>query len=416
MNELFGIEALDPTRTTTGPVEEYDIDSGASEVQRGYFKTPQFYGDNKLTPQFTAFSNAVQTAASWAGAVDILRRDLADERREGDVFRLTKKEFAELEKKAKSISSYGNIPESVAQDFLIILCYMDNVKDLETVADAVQIPELADATIIRKPLVILAIPNLEKVAFCASAVEGLVNMFKRFLPASQAVPPSSGESTSSILDNLGKIIGGISNAASIAMRLEQGDAANALGNFLSELITGNRIPMSVIAKNPNLQSPSYVGKAFFGEAPSALSLIDINELFNKRIGVFPVPSNGAGTTSFGIQNFKSFQNAMTVAEFVSKISTGSKDFDPGSKKERMIMGMVDKVSDITGARADEIIDIRYADTSIPMLAALSAVDAGGKQSPFGVDTYSGGWKLSNSVGNHLQLTQPSFMTAVKRYF
>ncbi len=405
---------FDKTRTTTGPESEYDIDSSASEVQRGIFPTPQFFGDNSITSAFQTFQTAVSKASTYAGAALILRNDLVEERDPAVAFRLTEEEFVELSKKAASISAYGNIPFDVAEDFLIILCFVDKFNDMQTIADAVQIPELANPDILRKPFEILAIPLLEKVAFCASAVEGLINLFRRYLGAAQYTPGKSGQDVGDILSNLGILASGFGGMGA-SLKLSSGGAEDALGQFMSELITGKRIPMSVIAKNPNLQSPSYTGKAFFGEAPTALNNIDIDSLFAKKIGAFPQPSNGSGTTSFGLQNMKSFTNSMSVSGLVSKMLTGSELFTEGTKKARQIESVVDQLNTMTGATGSDIVDIRRADTAIPMMSALSAIGSGSTKSAFGTDTYKSGWMLSNSVSNHLQNNNSPFFEAVKRY-
>lgn len=405
---------FEPTRTTTAVETEYDVDSGASEVQRGKFAVPQFFGDNTLTSAFATFQTAVSKASEYAGAAMILRDELVSQREVGAPFRLTEDEYIQLQKKAASISAYGNIPYDVAEDFLIILCYVDKIEDMETIADAVQISELADESILRQPYLILAIPLLEKVAFCASAVEGLINLFRKYINAAQYTPGKSGQDISDILGNIGVLASGFGSAG-VALQLSAGGAENALGNFMSELITGQRIPMSVIAKNPNLQSPSYTGKAFFGESPTALLNIDIDSLFAKKIGAFPIPSNGSGTTSFGLQNMKSFTNNMSVNGLVSKIMTGNALFQEGTKKARQIAGVVDQLNTMTGATGADIVDIRRADTAIPMMSALSAIGSGMDKSAFNTDTYKSGWMLSNSVSNHLQNNNSPFFEAVKRF-
>lgn len=224
---------------------------------------------------------------------------------------------------------------------------------------------------------------------------------------------NSSESTSNILSTLSSLIGGFGGGAEA--RLAAATSTDALGNFLSELITGKRIPMTVIAKNPALQAPSYTGKAFFGEAPAALSNVDIEQLFNKKIGCFPKPSNGAGTTSFGFQNMGSFSNSMSLSGLVSKVLFGGLEAVVGSKKAGQVSAIVDQISTLTGSNVDEILDIRRADTAIPMLSALSAVASGTDKSIFSADTFAKGWQLSNSVSNHLQNVDPKFMELVKRF-
>ena len=406
----------DPTRTTQGTESEYDIDSGASEVQRGHFKKPQFFGDNSMSAHFTAFSSAVAAAASFGGASSYLVNDLTDQRTDEDSYwRLTVSEYDEIRRKASSMASFGNIPYDVAEDFLVILCYINRLDDMILIADTLQIPELADSTILRKPFLILAVPGLEKAAYLASAVEGLINLFRKYLNSSQYTPTTSGESMDSILQNLGAMASGLGGGAGIMAQLESGTSDSAMGNFLSELVLEKRIPMSVIAKNPNMQSPSYTGKAFFGESPTALSLVDMKAIFAKKIGCFPKPSNGSGTTSFSLQNMGSLAGGISIQGLISKMNFGSTSVEPGTKKFRQISAIGDQLNSLTGARLDETVDVRRADTAIPLMSALSAISAGEQTSPFNADTFKSGWTQANGVSNHLQNNGSSFLEAMRRF-
>ena len=407
-------EDFDKSREEAQSNDEYTIEDGASEVQRGYFSKPSFYNDVSLSSSHSSFMSGVQTALNFAGNI-ARKNELVQERNSDTGYRLTEREYNELVKKASSIAAFSNIPQDICEDFLIILCFVDNITDMRTIADAVQVPELADPTIIQQPLAILSISRLEKVAFAASAIDGLINMFKRFLKVAQYNNnnSSNGNEIGSILNALGGIVSGLGGATA---RLNNGSAEDSLGNFLSELITGKRIPMTVIAKNPMLQSPSYTGKAFFGESPNALSNVDIDQLFCKKIAAFPRPSSGSGTTSFGFQNMGSFGNSMSVQSITSKILTGSTSISSGSKKERQVLNVTDKINTMLGTRNDEVLDLRRADTAIPFSSALSTVLSNTEKSEFSSDTFQNGWTLANSMSNHLLNTNPNFIEAVRRFF
>ena len=377
----------DKTRTTQQEESSYNVDDGSAEVQRGKFATPGFFGDSSKSSGFGSFSSAVGMAASLIGTVASLRASLVDTRNSrSKVFYLTKTEYTEIQKRAASIASGSNIPYDVVEDFLIILCSVDNIEDMTIIADGVQIEELADPSILRQPMAILAIRALDKIAYAASAVEGLVNLFKKYLTAQAKTNPTAGEDIGSIIRSLSSFLGGLGGLGGATARLNNAGADDALGHFLSELITGKRIPMNVIAKNPNLQLPSYAGKAFFGEAPTALSLVDMDQLFNKKIACFPKPSSGAGTTSFGLQNMGSMGSSIPIANFVSKMIFGNSSFTTGTKKARQIEAAVTKIRTFTGASATEKLDVRRADTAIPMMAAMSAVMSGTDGCVFSNDT------------------------------
>lgn len=403
------------SRMETQDNKEYEIQSGAADVQRGIIQTPSFFGDQSITQNFQTFQKAVNKAAEFAGAAMVMRNELVPARKPEDArFHLTTDEYKELERKARSISGYSNIPNDVVEDFLIILCYINDIRDMRVIADAVQIPELDDPAILRQPMAIFAIPRLEKIAFCASALEGLINLFRKYLYAAQYTPNTAGEDSGDILKNIGNMVSGMGQAGAL-LQMASGTAENSLGSFMSELITGNRIPMTVIAKNPNLQAPSFIGKALFGESNNPLSNIDIDQLFAKPIAVFPKPSSGSGTTSFGLQNLNSFSNNMSLNGLVSKMLTGNAEFDEASKKFRQVKNIVDKIESMSGAKGTDMLDIRRADTAIPMMSAISAAMSGTDSSPFGKDTFRQGWMVSNSVSNVLQNNNDPFFEAVKRF-
>jgi len=406
----------DPTRTVQEDNPEFTVDEMAAEVQRGKVKSPQFFGNQSNSGSYQAFSSAVSMIAGMSSMVSTLKNNIV-EQREDNLFRLTEAEYAELRRVARNIASYGNIPQDVVEDFLVIVCSIDNITDMRLVADGVQIPELANESILQQPMEILALRDLRKVAYASSAVEGLVNMFRKYLIAAQnSTEPAENEDPMAMLNSLSSLVSGFTSGfGGLGPRLNNSGVEDTVGHFLTELISGKRVPTSVIAKNPAMQSPSYSGKAFFGEAPTAVSNVDIDQLFNKKLGVFPKPSNGAGTTSFGLQNLGSFGGAMSVTNLLGKMFFGTAEVDPNTKKGRQLDAIVEKVTTITGSSADESIDIRRADTSIPMLQAISACGTNTDKCVFPSNSFSEGWVLSNSVSNDLQTRDPRFMEAVKRF-
>lgn len=390
--------------------EIIDVEADAELVQRGLARKPTFSGDISSTSQHQSFSTGVAAAALYSG-LTMMKNQLVDDRDEKTGYKLTKKEYTLLQKRAQSISRYGKIPYDTAEDFLLILCFVDNMIDMNKIAEAVEIEQLSDPAYLRRPMQILNISGLEKVSFAASAVDGLVNMFRKYIYTAGVInnSSSSGDDISSILSTISSLVGGLGGGSAGQTRVETGE----IGNFLSELITGNRIPATVIAKNPMLQSPSYAGKAFFGEFANSMSNIDIDQLFNKKIAMFPKPSSGAGTSSFSMQNFGSFSQAMPLQNFVAKIITGSADIS-SQRKNKQISSVVSQINIMTGAKAEDIIEVNRADTAIPIMVAVSANLSGFSKSIFSADTFKQGWLLSQSVGNYLQNIDPGFMEAAKK--
>jgi hypothetical protein len=182
----------------------------------------------------------------------------------------------------------------------------------------------------------------------------------------------------------------------------------AIGNFMSELITGKRIPTQKIANNPSLRPPSYQGKAFFGETPVSLPAVD--QLFCRKVGSFGEPTGGSGTDSFGMQNFASFGGVMDVASVVTKMITGSsKTPDTNTYYGQSVNTVVSNVANILNVKNGSSIEMRRSDNAIPMMIGLSAAIAGQAFSPFGSGTMSNGWKLASSTANDIQNINPEFL-------
>ncbi len=393
----------------------YDVEADAHLVQQGKATRPGFFSDHQQSQIFNAFILGVNTALSYSGNTST-KDELVDSRSDDDYdqpYRLTKSEFAVLQKRAISISNYAKIPYDTVEDFLIIICFVDNLDDMKKIADCVQIPELYNPSILRQPMMILNLRGLENIAFAAQALDGLIHMFRKYLVTSQNISNTSNdEGSSSILSSLSSIVGGLGGFQQmIGIRLDNAD----IGSFLTETITGKKIPTNVIAKNPMMQSPSYVGKAFFGESPNPLPNIDIDQLFNKPIGVFPKPSNGSGTSSFSMQNFGSFSRQMSLSNLVAKFVTGSSTLERGTRKYNQIMPIVDKINTFTGSRSDETIDIQRADNAIPMMMAMSSVYSGLDKLVFSSKSFTNGWSCAQSAAQQCCNNNPGFLEAARQF-
>ncbi|PCJ96780.1 MAG: hypothetical protein COA52_00815 [Hyphomicrobiales bacterium] len=404
----------DPSRGTEDSTDEIilDVDTLA-DVQRGVFKKPEFFGDMSSGSSIENFTSAVQTAAKYINFVGNAITVLGNERQDDDTsWQLTLKEYNEIKKLAYSIADYGRIPYQTIVDFLIILCSIDNLDDMIKIADILEIDELKDQNIIRVPFEILAIRELYKIAYMASALDAIINLFSRFIQSKNNAGSADSDDIGGLISNIGNLLGGLSGGAA-SVRLQNNSAEDALGHFMSELIEGKRIPMAVIAKNPMKEMPSYIGQALFGESPTALSLMDMNEIFNKKIAVFPKPSSGSGKSSFGMQNFSSLKNAMNIKEFVNKVSFGGSSAAPGSYIDRKIDSIVTDVKGLTGVLDDETFTLNSADVAIPLQIAMSACNCGTSKSPFSSSSFQNGWQSALNVSNHMQNNNSGYLKIIR---
>jgi len=388
-------------------------DDNLAQVQRGMYRKPQFFGDMSLSSHnFDGFKTGVQTAATYIGFANSLVMSLVSSREStDDQFYLTTGEYNQIQSLASSIASYGSVPYQTIVDFLVILCCIDNITDMTKIASVVEITELLNPNIIRQPFEILAIPTLYKIAFMANALDSIIRLYSRYANASTSAG-QGGDDISSILSNLSSLIGGFGSSSAILTSMSS--AENALGHFMSELLDGKRIPMTVIAKNPMKASPSYTGQTLFGESATSLSHVDVDEVFPKKIAVFPKPSNGAGSTSFGMMNFGSLgSTVMNLTEFASKMLFGSSSITSGSYKETAIINAVAQLSALTGATSTETFSVNSADVAIPLQIALSTIHAGTSSSPFSSSSFQEGWQLANHIANYMQNSNPSFLNVIK---
>jgi hypothetical protein len=200
-------------------------------------------------------------------------------------------------------------------------------------------------------------------------------------------------------------------ALAIGPLLEQ-TGGLAIGGFMSELITGSRLPTQKIANNPSLRPPSYAGKTFFGETPCALPAVD--QLFCRKVGSFGNPSGGSGADSFGMQNFASFGGSMDIASVVTKMVTGSSNaLDPTTFFGKHMDEMVGNVCNVLNVAKTASIEMRRSDNAIPFTIGLSAAIAGETFSPFGSKSISDGWKVASSAANDIQRYNPQYLSACR---
>jgi hypothetical protein len=186
----------------------------------------------------------------------------------------------------------------------------------------------------------------------------------------------------------------------------------AIGGFMSEVISGQRISTSKMANNPMLVSPSYAGKAFFGEAPVALPAID--QLFCRRVGAFGTTQGGSGVVSFGMQNFSSFGGALSIASVVSRMVTGSST--PPSTSTyygEQVASLTSNLCSSLNVSTSSSIEMRRSDNAIPFMQGLSGAIVGETFSPFGSSTFSNGWKLASSTANDIQKYNPRYLEACR---
>lgn len=221
---------------------------------------------------------------------------------------------------------------------------------------------------------------------------------------------SLGSLASTVLSLAKNVAGPLLSGQSLQTVLGRA-GSTALNGILSELTTGQRLPTSVITRNPMMISPSYSGKAFFGEMLSPQAAVD--QAFCKLISSFPDPTNGAGNVAFQMQNFGSFGGSLSPASLISKIVYGISTPPTSGLIGSLISTAASNVTSLLGVSASTLIEPRRSDNSIPFLVSAAAGIINQTQSPFSYSTFYNCWKLASSVGNDVQRYQPQYLTVVR---
>ena len=212
---------------------------------------------------------------------------------------------------------------------------------------------------------------------------------------------------------LGGVLNSLGPLGGIAMGvLLQQVGGNAVGSFMSEVLTGQRIASSTLANNPMLTPPSMAGKSFFGEAPISLPAVD--QVFCRKIGAFGTPTGGTGVVSFGMQNFASMGGALSIASVVSNLVTGSSAIpSPATFYGQQVATMTSDLCNNMNVPVTSLIEMRRSDNAIPLMLGMSAVMVGENFSPFGSRPMTQGWALASSTANDIQKYNPQYLNACR---
>jgi len=215
----------------------------------------------------------------------------------------------------------------------------------------------------------------------------------------------------SLASNISSLLGNIPSPGNIGMAATINLAklgGSAPSGIIAEQTLGQRIPPSVLYKNPQMQNPSFAGKAFFGEASSAQGAVD--QVFCKRIGAFPSEKNGSGTSSFGMQNFGSFGGSTSLVNMVSNALLGTMNPPSSGILADIVNTKTSNLANLLNVPTNSVLEARRSDHSIPYMIAMASVLVDDTNSPFPTSVHSDGWKLAASVGNDVQRYNPNFLS------
>lgn len=198
--------------------------------------------------------------------------------------------------------------------------------------------------------------------------------------------------------------GSIGQSASSLLSLNSGKTTSP---NVTELALGQKVPPNVLANNPTMVAASPAGRAFFGESLVPMSASD--QMFNRKIGVFPQPSSGAGLGSFQMQNLASLGGAVSMESLVMQLVYGIQAVEQGSLLATLITQQVSSICGVLGSSITTAIEPRRSDNAIPTMIAISTVLSNDTGCPFPTRIFSDGWKVASSLGNDLQNSNPEFL-------
>lgn len=379
----------------------------AALVQKSVISQPGFYGNPDLKNSTASFGQAVNLCVNLVGTANQLASSFAPKgykRTPTSPYYLTQAEKEAIDRKSSEISLVGVVPYDTLKTFFYILASLQDITELAYVANVVGIPELNDVTLIRNIRGILSLKDIYKVGYLANGVASVIQAFSGNFSGAQAAGNSGAANIMGAINKIAKIAGA---AASIGQLAEQVGGA-AIGNYMSELLTGERLKTQQIARNPSLTPPSYQGKAFFGEAGVGIPAVD--QMFCRRVGAFSQESGSNGSVSFGFQNFASFGQGISMASMIAKMTIGTTVIPPAATAiGQQVTGMISNVSNILNVATNAVVEPRRSDNAIPFLIGLASGIAGQAQCPFNTSTFTEGWKVASSVGNDLQRYNPQYL-------
>ena len=224
------------------------------------------------------------------------------------------------------------------------------------------------------------------------------------------------------LDQFKGMMTGIStNAAGIASMLASitgpGNIAssatmlNRVGGFavagaITQQVLGQRVKSSVACRNPMMQTPSYAGRAFFGESNGVQ--IASEEMFCRRIAAYPSNQAGSGLMGFMMQNFGSYGGgSLSITSLTSLVTLGVLTPPTGGALGGMISTLSGNIASIMGGTSSSIVDPRRSDNAIPYMIAASSAMVGDTKCPFQTGVFTSGWQVASSVANDLQKHSPT---------
>lgn len=132
------------------------------------------YTDMQMTQSMANFSSAVGSAyQSSTSAKGLKNSTSSTPRNKTTNYYLTKEEKNLIAVRAGQFATPGIVPYDVLEDFLYVLCYVDDYPTMKMVSDVTGVIGLDSAAILREPIQILNVEDLGKIGYLANGLAAL---------------------------------------------------------------------------------------------------------------------------------------------------------------------------------------------------------------------------------------------------
>ena len=349
----------------------------------GLIQRPGFMGNQSVTAAGKAFLSAATTGGGLGGVIDAIRqvKDLSTTNSGYIPKQKINRAYdlpwdttiaAEVAKVANKVAQISNIRFEDAEDFLYILITIDSYEVMVKFATATDIAELANRNIMMKPLEILAIPGIEKVAYLADAISAILRAYRKYTTSENYDNKAASDSNDDKMKAIQTAMGLISSFASKESTggsvgpMNAGGPGTILGPLLTKLLQGKEVPMGVQANNPMLQPRSIVNMMMFGASQHQTHAFDFDNVFSKPMAVFGDMGAGAGSSSFSFKNSGSLNAPQSLGNIIGKTA-------------RSVFSVVDVVentlSNELGPVGESFVSTAVTQGPTPMSLSAAAVPA-----------------------------------------
>lgn len=349
----------------------------------GLIQRPGFMGNQSVTAAGKAFLSAATTGGGLGGVIDAIRqvKDLSTTNSGYIPKQKINRAYdlpwdttiaAEVAKVANKVAQISNIRFEDAEDFLYILITIDSYEVMVKFATATDIAELANRNIMMKPLEILAIPGIEKVAYLADAISAIIRAYRKYTTSENYDNKAASDSNDDKMKAIQTAMGLISSFASKESTggsvgpMNAGGPGTILGPLLTKLLQGKEVPMGVQANNPMLQPRSIVNMMMFGASQHQTHAFDFDNVFSKPMAVFGDMGAGAGSSSFSFKNSGSLNAPQSLGNIIGKTA-------------RSVFSVVDVVentlSNELGPVGESFVSTAVTQGPTPMSLSAAAVPA-----------------------------------------